>query len=77
MFLVFKMRKQLKSMPALECFTAWAVSSANERKICKSASCHVTHSSSAGQQQDLGKLISTRFDKEVEGLKLNRSTQIL
>lgn len=77
MFLVFKMRKHLKSMSVLEYFTALAVSSANKRKICKSTSCHVTHSSAAGQQQDLGKLISTRFDKEVEGLKLNRSTQIL
>lgn len=60
-----------------ECLTASTVASANRRGICKAASCHVTHQAVTGQQQDLGKLIPTGFDKEVEGLKLNRSTQIL
>lgn len=76
MFLVFKTRNLLKSMSVSEYLTAEAISLANERAACRSSSCHVTQSSVAGQQQDSGRLISTRFDKEVEGLKLNRSTQI-
>lgn len=60
-----------------ECLTASTVASANRRERCKAASCCVTHPAVTGQQQDLGKLIPTGCDKEVEGLKLNRSTQIL
>lgn len=60
-----------------ECPTASTAASANRREGCKAASCPVTQPAVTARQQDLGRLIPTGFDKEVEGLKLNRSTQIL
>lgn len=70
--LVFKMRKHVKSMSVFDCLTARQCHQPIRGKYANQPAL-MSHT----QSQDLGKLISNRFDKEVEGLKLNRSTQIL